>query len=452
MTLTRYTAGSFRELCTIALPLMLSALSVTSMFFVDRLFIAQYATDALTATVNASTQGWVFIAVWMVLCGMSEVFVAQYNGAKEKEFLGHPVWQMIWVSLLSTLFFVPLAYTGPLFFGEGIYENTYFFWIVSFGASYALYASVAGFFIGQGKTLLVTLLAVVTNIFNAVFDWILIFGMEGWFPEMGVKGAAIATTISSLFQFLVLFAIFLNKKNRTECGTSAWQWNSELMWKCLKVGVPSAILVFAEVEAWAMFYAMMTQMGHTYITIVGIAQSMVIFLYFFADGLYKAATTLVGNYIGAGRLDLIPKVMQACLKLNLLFLAVMMGAFLLWYDSIVNLFLPGTDPAFIAHIENALHFVFFCDLIYLFFEGLRMQYIAQLTAAGDTVFTSVAGISCVWLFLVLPIYYCFLVLGLPVEAAGLIIVGYSFLATGVYYFRYLQGAWKDIHLLDKELS
>ncbi len=101
MTLTRHEPGSLRELWSISLPLMVSALSVMTMVFVDRLMVAHYSTVALNAVVNASTFGWAFVFAWMVLASISEVFVAQYNGAGAKEKIGESVWQMIWLSLLS---------------------------------------------------------------------------------------------------------------------------------------------------------------------------------------------------------------------------------------------------------------------------------------------------------------------------------------------------------------
>jgi MATE family multidrug resistance protein len=73
MTLTRFPQGSFRELLSISLPLMLSSLSVMSMIFVDRLLLAHYSTEAMNAAVNATTFGWSLIGPWMVMASISEV-------------------------------------------------------------------------------------------------------------------------------------------------------------------------------------------------------------------------------------------------------------------------------------------------------------------------------------------------------------------------------------------
>src|ERR1700722_1672002 len=118
MTLTKYREGSLGELWSMAFPLMISSFSILLMLFVDRLLLARYSTEALNAAVNAATLGWSFVFSWFVLTNISEVFVAQHNGAKRYQEFGAPVWQMIWVALGSILFFIPMAYWGSdLFYG-----------------------------------------------------------------------------------------------------------------------------------------------------------------------------------------------------------------------------------------------------------------------------------------------------------------------------------------------
>ena len=97
MALTKHDEGSTRELWSLSIPLILSSFSLMLMFFVDRLLLARYSTDALNAAVHAGTFGWAFIFGGVSLCNIAEIFVAQYNGAGEKSKLGEPVWQMIWL-------------------------------------------------------------------------------------------------------------------------------------------------------------------------------------------------------------------------------------------------------------------------------------------------------------------------------------------------------------------
>ncbi len=122
--LTRHPEGSVRELWAISLPLMISTLASLFMIFTDRIFLAHYSIGALNASVTAGTLAWALMAGVGMIAAMSEVFVAQYNGARHYKRLGIPVWQMIWFALFSILFFLPLAmWFSPLIFGGERYAD-----------------------------------------------------------------------------------------------------------------------------------------------------------------------------------------------------------------------------------------------------------------------------------------------------------------------------------------
>ena len=450
MSLTRFPEGSLRELFKIALPLMISSLSVMAMIFVDRLLLAHYSTEALNAAVNAMTLGWGPIFAWMTLATIAEVYVSQFNGAGEKKKIGPAVWQMIWLSFFSILFFIPLALWG----GEWIYgnnplyhlENDYFKWMLLFAPSIPLYAALCGFFVGQGKTTLVTITALVANIINAGLDLIMIFGLPGWFEPMGVKGAAIATTGSSIFQTLALAFVFLNRQNRKNCGTGQYKLIPSYLWKMVKIGLPAAILIGIELMGWATYYIMMTAMSEKHITIAGIAQSVVILFLFYADGVGKAASVITGNLIGAKKGELISKVIKAGAKLHLLFFVVCLLLFFLFSDLITLQFLPLADNETIIAMAESINICLLTICFYLLFEGIRMLFSGVLTAAGDTMFLLIGGSTSVWLLMVLPIYFIVVQGDSTIEVASIICAVYSLLAAIFYSLRFWQGKWKKISI------
>lgn len=456
MALTKYPEGSLRELWKIAFPLMLSSLSIMAMIFVDRLLLAYYSPAALNAAVNATTLGWAFLYGWMVMCSIAEVFVAQFNGAGEHKKLGAPVWQMIWLSFASFLFFVPFAIWGV----EWIYgieaeyemERTYLSWMMLFGASYPFYTALCGFYIGQGKTALVTGLAIVANFVNAVFDYLLIFGVEGWIEPMGIKGAAIATSASSIFQVMVLLVIFLNKENRKKHGTGDCSLKPDLFFQCMKIGLPGAVFVAIEILGWAAYYAMMAYVSERHITIVGIAQSIVILLFFFAEGVNKAASTIAGNLIGAGKEYLIPKMVMAGVKLHIVFFAILCVFFTFYSDWVTAQFLTKVDPAVVASLQETLRICLFLTITYLLFDGLRMLVSGALTAAGDTMFLLIGGSLSVWFFLVVPNYFLIVHWHMPVEVGSLACIVYALLAFMIYAWRFSKGAWKGFSLTNTVMS
>jgi len=447
MSLSKYPQGSLRELCSIAFPLMLSSFSVMSMVFVDRLLLARYSTEALNAAVNATTLGWAFISAWMTLTSISEVFVAQYHGARQNEKIGEPVWQMIWMALGSFLFFIPLSFWGgACFWSDKCLERDYFDWMMVFGPSFPLYSALCGFFVGQGKTRLITGLAILANVVNAFLDAILIFGIEGYIPSLGVKGAAIATSGSGFFQVLILWRVFLNQDNRQNYGTGDSAFKFQPFWQCLRIGLPGALFTGIEISGWASFYWMMSLVGEKYITIVGICQCMVIFFFFFAEGVSKAAITVSGNLIGAKAVFSVHKVIKAGLQLHIIAFILMAFCLVFMADFWIEQFLPAAQSEVVEALRPSLIFGFICALFYLLFEGMRLLFIGILTAAGDTVFLLVAGSLSMWFLLVAPVYLIVVQGGASVEVALSFWVFYSLGACLVCLWRFWEGKWKGMSL------
>lgn len=201
---------------------------MVAMIFCDRLYLANYSADALNAAVSAGTFWWATTFAVVTLCSMAEVFVAQYNGAKRYQKLGEPVWLMIWLALFSVVFFFLL----------GTVVNDSLFKAGFFNANEVAYAAISAFFIGQGKTRIIQWMALLGNAVNIALDPLFIFGVKGWIPEMGLKGAAIATGLGILIQIVILGALFLRSENRTHFGTAQWRFRPSAFWRCLKVGLP----------------------------------------------------------------------------------------------------------------------------------------------------------------------------------------------------------------------
>lgn len=453
MALTKYREGSIGELWTIALPLMISSFSVMFMIFVDRMLLANFSTQAFNAAVSASTIGWAFIAGVMGLCSISEVFVAQYNGAGRHERIGIPVWQMIWVGVFSILIFFPLAQWGGcwIFTGAGQeMERVYFRWMIYFGPAVAIYGALAGFFVGQGKTKLITITSIGANAVNILFDWLLIFGVDGYIEPMGVKGAAISTSLSSIFQTLVLFAVFMNSRNKEMFKTDNWRFNKEMLMKCLRIGLPGSIFMMIEILGWGAYYLMMADAGFAYITIAGVAQSVVILFMFFAEAISKAATALAGNFIGSRSTWNIPKMLMSGVGLHVLFFIAAGGVFAIATDPIIKLFLPDLPEGVLQELYQPLVTSILLMLIYLLFEGIRFLFSGILTAAGDTMFIFIAGTTTIWLFLILPVWVAVFVFGASIVVASFLSSLYAVIVCFIYYLRFREGRWRTGTLIESD--
>lgn len=463
-TLTRYPEGSVREIWAISLPLMISVFASLCMIFTDRLFLAHYSLDTLNAVANAGTLAWALMGGVGMITAMSEVFVAQYNGAKLYQRIGVPVWQMVWLSLFSYVIFIPLGVFSSQIFSftsNGALEAEFFRWLMFFGPSYALMTAFSGFFIGRGKTKILVAVALIANILNILLDWLLIFGAPPLIPEMGIKGAAIATSCGYAFQTVLLAILFFRKRYRTEFGTAQWKFNRNEFKKCFRIGLPQGVFVALEVFGWAVFYWMMTSISKTHITVSSICQSLAILFSFFGDGLSRGVTASAGNLIGSGRLEKLLRVMRSGLILQALFICIIASILLLDSNDVIRLLffehleMIG-DQVIGANILESMRTCLILTFICLFFEGTRFVFSGLLIAAGDTFFLLITGSLSVWIGLLVPIWAIVLRNHLAVEYAWLIASIYNLILVLIYAFRFRQGAWKKIDLLtiqrDREIG
>jgi multidrug resistance protein, MATE family len=456
--LTRYQEGSVRELWALSLPLMISVLASLCMIFTDRLFLSRYSLDALNAIANAGTLAWALMGGVGMITAMSEVFVAQYNGAQLYQRIGIPVWQMVWLALISYIIFIPLGLFSSKIFSfstNGALEAQFFSWMMFFGPSYAIMTAFAGFFIGRGKTKVLIVIAIIANILNILLDWLLIFGAPPYIPEMGVKGAAIATSCGYVFQTGMLAILFFRKRYRIEFGTTQWQFNLVEFKKCFKIGLPQGIFVALEIFGWAVFYWMMTSLSKTHITVSSICQSLWILFSFFGDGLCRGVTATAGNLIGSNRKEILYRVMRSALILHALFICIIASILLIDSKDVIHfLFFEHldsiSDQTTGVNLIETVRICLVLTFINLFFEGARWVFSGLLIAAGDTFFLMITGSLSVWVGLLLPIWAIVLRYQLPVEDAWLTASIYSLILFIVYAIRFKQGAWKKIDLISDD--
>jgi MATE family multidrug resistance protein len=438
---------------------MISAFASLMMIFTDRLFLARYSLDALNASVNAGTLAWALMGGVGMITAMSEIFVAQYNGAGLEKKIGVPVWQMIWFALFSYAIFLPLSIGAPyVFTGDpnADLEAVYFRWLMLFGPSYAMMTAFGGFLIGRGKTKILILLSLIANILNTTLDWLFIFGLPPYIPEMGIKGAAIATCLGYVFQTVMLALIFFKSKNREAFGTNRWKLNLPEFRKCLRVGFPQGVFYGLEIFGWAVFYWLMTSLSVTHITISSICQSLIILFSFFFDGLTKGVATVAGNFIGSKRISLVYYTLRSALMMQMVFSIGIAFLFFVSPKGLIRLLffdhfdsIPtdnGLDPIMMETLRLCMAFAF----IYIFFEGIRWIFSGLLSAAGDTLFLLIAGSLTVWIALLLPVYVIVVRQALSVEYAWALAFIYSLIACLIYGLRLKQGAWKKIDLVSRK--
>lgn len=405
--LTKYKPASTAELWSIAYPLMLTALSANLMLFMDRLLLSRFMPLAMIAVTTIGMIFTIFQFAGISIASIAEVFVGKYNGKLENDKIGPLVWQMIWFSLFSAVVFIPIGlFCGKYFLPVEYYQYgiPYFKTIMIFGPMFPLVAALSSFFIGRGKVKIITVTTIFANIINILFAYLFIFGVSGILPAMGAFGAALAGGSSISIQAILLFLVFLQKKNREQYGTNKYSLIFSEFWRCIAVGAPNAMGYVIEMSAWACLLQIMAHKDNAHIMVLSIGQALFLLLAFTTDGLQKSIVAIASNTIGGQRWNLMPTLIKSGLKLHGLMILCFAIPLLFYPETLVKMFFSGNADFSFQSLVSYAKITCLWILVYFIFDGLVWIFAGILIAFEDTFFVMAMNATSVWLLAILPNY------------------------------------------------
>lgn len=195
-----------------------------------------------------------------------------------------------------------------------------------------LCAAFRSFFVGISRTKVLTYNAFVMAVVNIVLDYGLIFGRLG-LPQMGVKGAAIASVTAELCS-LVFFLLYMHfKVDRLSFGIrfrSLFHIDWKVIRKIFRLSVYIMLQALISMASWALFFFMIEHLGERPLAIATIIRSIYIFLFIPINSFSTAVNTLVSQLIGAGRGTEVPRFVRSVSRMSFLvmaFVCVILAAF-----------------------------------------------------------------------------------------------------------------------------
>ena len=240
-----------REVVLLAVPIIISMASMTAMMFVDKLMVAKHAEwrNLGNAPFAAVDQAWILLAVLMAVphgvLALISTLASQSIGAGRSREASHYAWQGVWFSLLVGLLACvlwPIAGHWFAVTGHPVdvqpYERIYFNWrLLGIPAGCAC-VSVSSFMQGAHRPVWSMACALVANAFNILANYVLIFGAWGM-PEMGIQGAAVATSLADWVQASLLLAVLLGPMHKDYGARHTWRFNGRRLADLLKIGLPN---------------------------------------------------------------------------------------------------------------------------------------------------------------------------------------------------------------------
>ncbi len=443
-----YTTGSIRAaILLLAVPMILE-LSLEAVFaLVDIFFVSKLGSNAVQ-TVGLTES--VITLVYSLAIGLSTAataMVARRIGEKNPEAAAHAGMQALIMSLIATVF---ISAAGIIFAPDilrimgatpaVIKEGTVFTRIMLGGSVVIiLLFLINGIFRGAGNAAIAMRSLWIASIINIILCPAFINGW-GPLPELGLKGAAIATVIGRgtgvLYQ---CYYLFKGKKGGISLGKEHFIIDFPLMRSLVKIAWPATFQFIIASGSWIVLAQLVAVTGGTHASAgYQIAIRNMVFFILPAWGLSNAAATLVGQNLGAKQPDRAEKSVLLTTKYNALFMSGVMLLFIFFAKPIVSIF--TNVPEDLKFGAQALQIM---GTGYIFY-GIGMVMIQALNGAGDTRTPTWINFFGFWLFQIPLAYLLVKVFKMGVSGAFIAIpIAESALAIAAWYY-FKKGKWKEV--------
>ena len=315
------------KILALAIPATIENVLQTAVGFIDALMISKIGLVAVTAVGIANTILNVYLALFIALGVGASALIAQKIGAKRPDEAQKVTNQAVMLTLAVSLLLGIIS----IVFGESLLrvmgaseavlqEALQFFMVVGGGALFMGLMTIFGSILrATGDTKSPMKISVVVNIGNVVIDYILIFGL-GPIPALGVLGTAIGTVLSRGLGCWLLY----RKVQQSESPVDhASLFNSGNYRPLVNLSIPATLERLVMRLGQVLYFGLIVSISAKTFAAHSIAGNIESFTYMPAYGLATAATTLVGNAVGAGESQQAKRYGYSAAKYGVIFMSLL---------------------------------------------------------------------------------------------------------------------------------
>lgn len=452
-----FQTNHYPEILRVCLPLVLSLSATTLMEFTDRIFLANYSIDAISAALPAGITSYLFLAFFGGVGGYVGVFIAQYCGRGDSKKIGAVLWQGIYFTIFSGLFIVLIALVASefIFAVAGhppevqILERKYFD-ILCYGSVLHIgMTTLSTFFTGRGITRPVMVITFIGVAINIPLDFAMIFGKWG-LPELGIEGAGVATVVSWGVNVLLLCLLIFTRKNNHKYGVfSSRNLNKDIFLRLMRYGIPGALQFTMDILAFTLFILLVGRIGKVELAATNIVLSINALAFMPSMGASQGMSILVGQALGRGKPLLATEFVRGGWQLLIGYILAIDLLFLFAPEIILTPFLAADAGG--ANTSSLLHHsVILLKIVsaYLFFDALYMIFSGALRGAGDTRFMMLGVAITAPLFFILPVAIGIEYFGMGIAASWIWVLVFITILFALSVYRYSRGAWKKMLVIE----
>lgn len=441
-----YTEGSIRKaIFLLSIPMILEMIMESIFAIVDIFFVSKLGADAV-ATVGLTES--VLTLVYAIAFGLSMATTAMISrriGEKNTKAAAHIAFQAILTGFIISIFIaaVGIFYSAAILRMMGanhtiVSEMSNFTAIMIGGNSVIMMLFIINaVFRSAGDAAISMRVLWLGNIINIILDPLLIFGIA-FFPKMGVTGAAIATTtgrgIAVLYQFYLLF----NGKQKVKLSIKSMKVDFKIIIQLIRLSLGNIGQNIIATSSWIALMRIMSVFGSAVIAGYTIAIRLVIFALMPSWGLSNAASTLVGQNLGAGKPERAEKSVWIAGRINMIVMGIIGLLFVIIPQIFIRFFI-NDEAVIIIGIEGlrivSLGFVFY---------GLGMVLMNAINGAGDTITPIRLNLISFWIIEIPLAYLLAIILGAHQQGVFFAIIIAESSLTFLAFLWFRKGKWKTV--------
>jgi putative MATE family efflux protein len=401
-----YTTISLKQaIFLLSVPMMLEMAGESLFALIDTFFVAQIGSDAVATIGFTETVMTLIYSMAIGLASAGTAMVARRIGEKNTEDANIAAFQVILlgVTIAITLGVLGFIYAEDILRLIGASEQ-----VIATGIGYTriMFATnivivllflLNGVFRGAGNASIAMWSLWIANGINIILDPCFIFGL-GPFPELGVEGAAVATSIGRglgvIFQLYVLF--FGTGKLRI-LGRHI-RINFDMIKRLIRVSIGGTFQFIIASASWIFLMRIVAKFGSEVVAGYVIAIRLLIFTLLPSWGIANAAATLVGQNLGAGQPERAEQSAWQTAKYNMIFLLIVSIIYSIFAPSLIGIFSDET-----AVLESGILSLRIISAGYIFF-AYGMVLGQAFNGAGDTFTPTLLNFIAFWI-LEIPLAY-----------------------------------------------